>query len=1216
MPIQLAIDNFSLEDVEIKQKEDGFRLENLHLSMKTEGNTVKLLSLTVNSDLVQGSASGSLDLTANMPLHLNADWTVDAAQNGRWIGTSAIIGNKKRLNVDTRRSSPFKFDLNGHVDDILNLPKMALNGRWEALRWPLAPQTPQIESPSGNLEISGFFSDYTLKLDAGLNQAYLKHAGMNFLAQGGLTDLNVKQLALKSDSGTFNLNGRLSWKASPTFDFKASADRFNPAVVLPQLPGDITLDSRVSGTLAPGNLQIDASIDKLAGQLRRQSLDGRGRFRIVRQRIDVDAFAIMLGSNKLQANGVLGPSASDFKFSIDMPKLDGFWPGFAGRIQGNGNLQGNYANPVVQADLKARQVQFSDLRLKQADIHADYFPENAKPSVLSISANGIDNKTLKIDTIDIDGHGTPDHHEFNVKIVSPRSSLSADLLGDLQPNGWLGTLKSFAIVDPSRQRWTLQTPWLINAVKKTPGFDISLDRNCLVQASASLCLNSAYFANGDLNFGLDLNGFPIDSLQAFFPPELKVHTQINAHADIRRQKKILQGTYKFGTTPVELVRRDSGKTQVIKLGVSDLSGIIEGDRIAADFKVNLTENDKLTGNLETNTGRAQTLSGRLIATLSDFSMFQTFIPQIEDLKGNLNADLNVHGTFGEPIIGGRLDLNEGSLTAGDPDKTRIGLRQIEMHAVASGERALKVDLIASAVPVIVNPPKSPQQIDLKSLIRLNASLNQTKTVTGNFTLNVPPGNFITVTDKDGEHKIAFGQTSIKGLLSNDRLEADLDMALTGHDFVRGKLNAETGAAQSLDGWVKASVSDFATFEKLVPQVSNLKGSIATDLAIGGTAQAPLLNGKVSLTEGEADINDFGLALRAVNLSAETPPGNNRLLQLKGSARSGEGSVDLSGKIELDPLSHYPVEARLNGENFEVVKLPEAQIAVSPDLSLTLIDEKKLLAGQIAIPKAALQIEEIPENAVAVSDDEIILGEEPPETVAMQAPGIDTAIEIKLGKDVKFKGLGLQTELKGNLNILKTTDKLIAQGNVDMEKGSYKRFGQNLTLRKGRFLFNGPVDNPWLDVEATRLSKDQKVTAILALTGNLKNPQTHISSDPALPEADALAYLVTGSPLNQVGKSENNMLASAALSYGAGKASWLTEKLGISEFDVVEGSTLKDTLLVMGQYLTPDFYVGTKIGMFNKQANLVLKHKLTDAINVETQTGTSQRIKLNYEFDRD
>jgi translocation and assembly module TamB len=75
-------------------------------------------------------------------------------------------------------------------------------------------------------------------------------------------------------------------------------------------------------------------------------------------------------------------------------------------------------------------------------------------------------------------------------------------------------------------------------------------------------------------------------------------------------------------------------------------------------------------------------------------------------------------------------------------------------------------------------------------------------------------------------------------------------------------------------------------------------------------------------------------------------------------------------------------------------------------------------------------------------------------------------------------------------------------------------------------------------------------------------------------------------------------------------------LGVDEIGVQEGKTLQDTMATVGQYLTPDFYVGTNVGLFNKQAVLVLKRKLTNTFNVETQTGTSQRIKPNYEFDTD
>jgi len=114
----------------------------------------------------------------------------------------------------------------------------------------------------------------------------------------------------------------------------------------------------------------------------------------------------------------------------------------------------------------------------------------------------------------------------------------------------------------------------------------------------------------------------------------------------------------------------------------------------------------------------------------------------------------------------------------------------------------------------------------------------------------------------------------------------------------------------------------------------------------------------------------------------------------------------------------------------------------------------------------------------------------------------------------------------------------------------------------------------------------------------------------------LAYLITGGPLNQVSQSEGNMVASAALSYGASKASWIANKLGIGEIEVEQGKTLQDTMASVGQYLTPKLYVGTKVGLFNQQVVLVLKRKLTKTLNVETQTGTSQRIKFNYENETD
>ena len=525
---------------------------------------------------------------------------------------------------------------------------------------------------------------------------------------------------------------------------------------------------------------------------------------------------------------------------------------------------------------------------------------------------------------------------------------------------------------------------------------------------------------------------------------------------------------------------------------------------------------------------------------------------------------------------------------------------------------LEFKLTALDLPLSLVQAYVPGQLDLKNN-RINGDVGiqrQNGVLSGHYRFTIPDKSSIRFKTRRASSDMIFDASSLSGRLNGNVLSADLDIALTGRDYCRAKLELDTGT-QNLFGRITAFVSDAALIEPFMPQLSGIKGQVRTDLTLAGTVEKPLLNGTIDVAKAGADIDELGIELRDINLQASATGDNAGRIELKGSAKSGAGAVKLDGFLLLEAQSGWPVELMLTGENFEVARLPEAQIAVSPDLKIAYAGTRAKVSGQLKIPKAAIRLKQLPENAVKVSSDEVIIGAQPQ---VSQTSDIDADITVELGKDVSFSGQGLQSNLSGSVKIINAHGALTMQGTVDMNKASYKSYGQDLSVRKGRFIFNGPVDNPWLDVEATRLSKSQKVTAILNVTGPLKTPQTRISSEPAQAEADALAYLVTGRPLNQVSQSESNRVADAALSYGAGQVSWVAEQLGIDEFDVQEGETLKDTLVSVGQYLTPEFYVGTKVGLFNKQAVLVFKRKLTPTVNVETQTGTSQRIKLNYERD--
>jgi translocation and assembly module TamB len=529
---------------------------------------------------------------------------------------------------------------------------------------------------------------------------------------------------------------------------------------------------------------------------------------------------------------------------------------------------------------------------------------------------------------------------------------------------------------------------------------------------------------------------------------------------------------------------------------------------------------------------------------------------------------------------------------------------------ANGDFQFKAN--ATALPTSLLQVYLPEAMQLKGLVNADADIQQQKgLLNGNFRVTMPANAKILLQTQHGPMEFTLGTWLLSGTLKDTLISADFDLALTGRDYLRGQVQLDTGQDKALDGQITGSVVNFAWISPFVPQLSNIKGDLKADLALQGRTDKPDVNGSVRFTGGSVDVAGVGIGIRDIRLQA-LPSSSAERIQLNGSAKSGQGYIQLDGFASLQGSGEF----MLIGTNFEVAKIPDAQITVSPELKAMFTETERKVTGKLNIPKAILQMKQLPENAVKVSSDEVILGEQEAEQEVVAVIPVDVDMDIELGKQVNFSGQGLTTDLSGKLKLTKTGQKTAMFGNVNMDKARFKSYGQDLTVRKGKILFNGPVDKPWLDVEAIRVSNDKSVTAILNLSGPLDAPKTQLSSEPALPEEEVLAYLLTGGPLNQVSQEEGNMVASAALSYGASKASWIANKLGIGEFEVEQGKTLQDTMASVGQYLTPKLYVGTKVGLFNQQVVLVLKRKLTKTLNVETQTGTSQRIKFNYENETD
>jgi translocation and assembly module TamB len=1026
LPVEVAVENLLLTDARLQSDEQAYELARLRLAAATEQGTLSVSLLDINAKPVVATAQGQVTLGKGFPFSLQAEWQVSTETNGVWQGASIIHGNIDRIVFDNRLSKPFAANLSGDLEDALGKPRVNARGDWRNLKWPLTAAEPQLKSEQGTFELSGLLDDYRLTADSRLTQQYLPESNLAFKGTGSLEAMAIEKLELKSKTGLFLLAGDVSWKDAPAFDLTAQGQHFNPAIIMPEMPGDLTFSAHLKGKLAEPSPQLEADIDKLTGKLRDYPVSAEGKLFLAGDQLTVDSLRINSGVNRLAVDGTLGKEQGALEVAIDAPRLDTLWPGLGGSLKGEGRLKGAWRQPTVEFQAQGRRLRFDGYSAAELNADIGYRPEAI--SRLTLSVTTIKSGAIEITRLLVEGIGTQAAHSLSADLRSNKGDLSTLLTGGIKNGRWQGSLSRLALNVPNQGRWQLREPMAMTVAPRKAGVDLAFEQGCLVRQAASVCMQGRYQAGGDFQAELKASALPLALLQTYMAEQVTLSGILNADAQLARRKGVLAGRY---------------------------------------------------------------------------------------------------------------------------------------------------------------------------------------------SLQMPAGAKVLLQAKETATTVPLGASSVTGAVSGNVVSADLDLALAGRDFVRGQLQADTGPSQTVNGRIQASVAEFALFNALVPdKVSGLKGQLQADLTLYGALQKPAAAGTVRLSGGAVDIQELGLRLRDINAEIAAARDNAERLRIQGAAKSGAGSVYLDGFVLLQPESGWPVELTLTGDDFEVAKLPEAQIAVSPALKIAYANGQGKVTGKLGVPTAIMKLKQLPEQAVKVSEDEIIVGEEPVEKTAPAVPGFDIDVDVELGKNVKFSGMGLKTDLAGKLKIVQRAGKMTMHGTVDMKEGRYEQYGQDLAVRKGRFAFNGPVDNPWLDVEAVRVSNDKRVKAVLSVSGPSKAPRTRIYSEPALPEAEALAYLITGRPLNQASESEGNMIAGAALSYGAGKVSWLASKFGADQFEVKEGKTLQDTLLAVGRHLTPEFYIGTKVGLFNKQAVLVLRRMLTEALSVETEAGTSQRIKLNYQIETD
>ncbi|MBV8657952.1 MAG: translocation/assembly module TamB domain-containing protein, partial [Burkholderiales bacterium] len=205
------------------------------------------------------------------------------------------------------------------------------------------------------------------------------------------------------------------------------------------------------------------------------------------------------------------------------------------------------------------------------------------------------------------------------------------------------------------------------------------------------------------------------------------------------------------------------------------------------------------------------------------------------------------------------------------------------------------------------------------------------------------------------------------------------------------------------------------------------------------------------------------------------------------------------------------------------------------------------------------VELVKSTAPVLGDDVTVRGRPEPVRRISKAPPITLRLDLDLGDHFQFKGQGLDARLSGSIRVTASpTQRIAATGAVKVEEGRYVQYGQNLNISRGIFTFQGPYDNPALDILAER--KNLPIEIGVKIVGTALAPRVTLTSDQAMPDSEKLSWLVLGHGSSGAsGRADADVLLAAADAlFSAGQSVGLRQQLagslGLDDISVGRSST--------------------------------------------------------------
>lgn len=468
--------------------------------------------------------------------------------------------------------------------------------------------------------------------------------------------------------------------------------------------------------------------------------------------------------------------------------------------------------------------------------------------------------------------------------------------------------------------------------------------------------------------------------------------------------------------------------------------------------------------------------------------------------------------------------------------------------------------------------------------------------------------------------IGFDAITLRARAAADRLQATAALTMTGAGDAQAELGmpfapfkAKPAGDRTLRGSLHAQLDELGLLTLFAPQLLQPRGRLQLQAELSGSLESPEVRGEARLEQGRAGIAGLGITLEDVRASARSDDAQR--ITVQAEARSGPGTLNVDGHIELGADTPWRAHLQLRGQDFEAIHTSGYTLIGSPDLRVRAQPRALDLDGEIRVTRALISPRTLRAGA-QTSPDVVVLGADP--TTRAERIALTANVHVLLGQQVRVVTYNIDAFVEGDVTVRDVPGQpTTASGELRVTRGTYRAYGKDLDIDRGRLIFTGgPIDDPEVDLRAVR--RVENVTAGIQARGRLQKPEVTLFSEPALDQTNILSYIVFGTSAQQSGSSENAWLAQAVSALTVAGGEQLVRDvggaLGIQDVRIASGAG-NSTSVMLGTYLSPRLYVSYGIGLFQTGSSLRLRYDIDEHWQIQTDTGAYTGADILYKIER-